>query len=119
MPSLCHNPDLLMHFRLLIIMLDYSVSNFLEKNIMPIRYAGTLTKTRMKIESLTFPDMVSIRGPRRFLHRHDELAGRGSLEYGMTFTMGVLQPEVPSELVIGFYPDQFEVIEKFQNTINA
>ena len=60
MPSLCHNPDCFMHFRLSIIILGYSASYFLEM-ILPIREVGTLTRTRMRIDSLIFPDMEPMR----------------------------------------------------------
>ena len=61
MPSLCNNPDLFMHVRLLIINLGYSAAYFLA-TIMPVRYEGTLTQRRMRIGSFTFPDIGSMTG---------------------------------------------------------
>ena len=52
---------LLMHFQPLIIVLGFSVSYFLEM-VMPIRWVDTLMQTRMRIGSLTFPDMGFMRG---------------------------------------------------------
>ena len=45
-----------MHFQPLIIVLGFSASYFLEM-VMPIGKVGTLTQIRMRIGSLTFPDM--------------------------------------------------------------
>ena len=53
MPSLPHNPDFFMYFRLLIIIISYSASDFLEL-IMPITKVGTLTQTRIRIVASHF-----------------------------------------------------------------
>ena len=72
---------MLMHFQPLIIVLGFSASYYLEFAgrmwdlivsvpdhclsfyfVMPIRKVGTLTQTRMRIGSLTFPDMGFMRG---------------------------------------------------------
>ena len=59
-----------MHFRLLIIILGYLASYFLAMS-MPIRQVGTLAQTRMRIGSVTFPDMGSMRGQcHNFVNTH-------------------------------------------------
>ena len=50
-----------MYFRQLITILGLSTSYFLEMS-MPIRYAGTMTQTRMRIDSLNVPNLRSTEG---------------------------------------------------------
>ena len=70
MPFLCNNPEFFMHFSLLIIILGYSASFSLAMS-MPIGWVGILAHTRMRIGSLTYPDMGSMRGQcHNFVNMH-------------------------------------------------